>query len=276
MRLASTDVKTQRRGVVVLEELEVQATSGGNLERDSGASGAGIHAKGVGRATLELVDGADLLGDSGGVRVGGRLVSNTVQDSDGETTLVVEGVAGGLELVKLREEEDGRASLASVRGRDVEVEDGRNLGTDGAVVLSTVGLARVAGVNRDDQVGVLVSTVDVGRASGCGGSTAGNDGRGSSGCDAGLGRDGGRHAGGGALRNSGTAVGNGDQGGGEDGDGLAIVSNRGGSLGGDGNDCGTSGRATGRANGKRRCNDGACGRCGGRNSGRNRGGSRGN
>ncbi len=42
-----------------------------------------------------------LLGDGGGVGVGGGLVSNTVQDSDGETTLVVEGVAGGLELVKL-------------------------------------------------------------------------------------------------------------------------------------------------------------------------------
>jgi len=114
--------------------------------------------------TLESVNGADLLGDSGSVGVGGRLVSNTVQDGDSETALIVEGVAGGLKLVKLGEEEDSGAGLSSVRSRDIEVEDGRNLRVKSAVVLGTVGLVRIVGINGDDQVRVLVSTVDVGGA----------------------------------------------------------------------------------------------------------------
>lgn len=64
----------------------------------------------------------------------------------------------------LREQEHERAGLAGVRGWDVEVEDGADLWRDGAVVGSAIGGGGFARVNWDDEVRVLVLSVEVGRA----------------------------------------------------------------------------------------------------------------
>jgi len=49
-----------------------------------------------------------------------------------------------------REEEDELAVLAGGRGGDVKIEDGGNVGGDGAVELGAVGVGRVGGVDGDD------------------------------------------------------------------------------------------------------------------------------
>jgi len=61
-----------------------------------------------------------------------------------------ERVSGGLEGVLRREEEDELAVLVDGRGGDVEVEDGGDVGGDGAVKLGAVGVGRVGGIDGDD------------------------------------------------------------------------------------------------------------------------------
>jgi len=82
-----------------------------------------------------------------------------------ETTLVVEGVGASLELALLREEEDERAGLASIGGRNIKVEDGGDSAVDGTVVLGAVRGVGRGRADRDNQVRVLVVTVDVSWAS---------------------------------------------------------------------------------------------------------------
>jgi len=67
--LAGNDVETKRAWVVVLEVLEVKATSGGELEGDGGASWAAVTADDVAVARLQASDGAVLEGLAASSRV---------------------------------------------------------------------------------------------------------------------------------------------------------------------------------------------------------------
>jgi len=203
--------------VPILEPSDVKATRSGELVGESLASGT-------------RPGGNDLLGaDSdrdGGNGLGGRDVvvrgglsgrCAELRNSNGATG--GESVVGGLEQALGGESEDEVAGHATVRFRDIEVEDGASGAVDGRKVLSAEGLVRGGRADGDNQVGVLVSSGEVVRADGTG-SGSGSGGRGRSlgnADDCGRGEGGGEGAGrldsagrGGRNNDSGGAVGVGD------------------------------------------------------------------
>lgn len=170
-RLADSDVPTKRAWVVVLEVVELGATGARDLVTDALASGAHARDDGVAVAGHQAGDAAAGAAGLGGVGVGGAGVGWARQDGDLEATLVVEGVAGCLEVGLLGEEEDEGAGLAGVGGGEVEVQDGGGVGGDGAVVGGAGGGVGGLGGDGDHQVRVLVLAREVGWA-GLGGGAA--------------------------------------------------------------------------------------------------------
>jgi len=119
--LADGDVQTQRRGVVVLEEVEVGRTSVLHLVADSLASRAregGNHVRVAGR------DGGrtEVLRDRGHVAVRGGRACGRRELSEVDLAVTAEAVRRGLDILLLGEEEHQAAGLASIRRGDVEVE----------------------------------------------------------------------------------------------------------------------------------------------------------
>jgi len=155
--LARGDVQTERRWVVVLEELEAQSVGRADLNALGGTSSARSGSDGVAVARLDG-DRAELTLLAWAGVPGGLLVGNLAQLREDELTGAGEGVGRSLKLRLLWEEEDSAALLARVRAWDVEVEDGALLRADGGVVLSTVGLVWLSGVDWDDEVRGLVGT----------------------------------------------------------------------------------------------------------------------
>jgi len=175
--------------VPIIHPRDVKATNSGELVGESLASGTRS-----GGDDLLSTDSDGDCGDGLGGRnvvvrggLGGR--SAELRNSDGATG--GEGVVGGLEQALGGESEDELASLASIALRNVEVEDGAGGAVDSSVVLSAIGLVRGGGVNRDNQVGVLVGSGEVVGADGAGGSRGGRGGGRCLGRDAGDADDGG-------------------------------------------------------------------------------------
>lgn len=156
-----------RRGVVVLKEVEVGATSLLHLVADSLASRAGERGDQVGVARRDGEVAVVLL-DPRSVVVGRRLTSSRLELGEVNLAVSAEGVVRGLKLILGGEQEDQTAGLSRVRRGDIEVEDGRDGGGDGAEVLSTVGGVGSRRVDGDDQVRVLIVAREIGGAAGRG------------------------------------------------------------------------------------------------------------
>lgn len=161
-----------RRGVVVLEEVEVGATGVLHLVADGLTRGAGEGRDDVG-VTGRHSELAQVLLDSGGVVVGGRRASGGLERSKVDLTIAAEGVGRSLEVLLVGEEEDQAARLAGVRGGDIKVEDARDAGGDGAVVGGTRSVVGLGGVDGDDQMRVLVVAREISGAAAAGGLSAG-------------------------------------------------------------------------------------------------------
>jgi hypothetical protein len=86
-----------------------------------------------------------------------------------DLAISAERVRGRLQVGLVGEEEDERAGLAGVGGRDVKVEDGRDGGRNLAIVRRAFGGVGRRGVNRHDQVRVLVVAGEGSRAARAGG-----------------------------------------------------------------------------------------------------------
>lgn len=135
--------------------MEVSATGLGHLEGDGLASGA---REGGDNVAVTGGDGdiTKVLGDRGGVVVGGGAASDLRQLGEVNLAVTAEGVVGSLEISLLGEHEDQVTGRTLVRGGDVEVEEGRDGLANSAEVLGAVGGIGGGGVDGDDQVGVLV------------------------------------------------------------------------------------------------------------------------
>lgn len=164
LHLACGDVQAKRRRVVVLEVVEVRVACSRDLKGNGRSSGA------VKRGNVVSVsrrDGDDAIVSRLGrlVVVSGALRSRRRELGKVELAVTSKGVVGCLKILLVREEEDQAALLASIRGGDVKVEDGRDGARDGTKVLRSRGRVRVGAVNGNDQVRELVRPVEVGRAS---------------------------------------------------------------------------------------------------------------
>lgn len=162
MHLASGDEQTDGAWVPVLEVVEAGSRDRADSVRDSLASGA-REAGNNGGGTRGDSEVAEVSLDAALSGVGGRVGGHGGQLREVNLAVAGEAEGRGLELVLLGEEEDKRAS-ASVGLGDVEVEDGADVGGDGAVVGCAERLVRRRGGDRDDQVRVLVLAVEVGWA----------------------------------------------------------------------------------------------------------------
>ena len=162
--LARGHEETERRRVVVLEEVERKTALGRKLD---GLGGASLAVTGRDNVAVTRHDGeiAEVLSDGWCVAVGSLLVRNRAQLAATKAAGAREGVVGGGQVLLLREEEDNGALLSGVFRRDVEVEDRASGGADFAKVgsaLRDVGLVRGDG---DDQVRSLVSAGEASLAS---------------------------------------------------------------------------------------------------------------
>jgi hypothetical protein len=162
LHLASGDEQTDGAWVPVLEVVEAGSRNRVDLVRDSLAGGA-REACNNGGGTRGDSEAAEVSLDAAFGGVGGLVGGHGAQLLEVNLAVAGEAEGGGLELVLLGEEEDKRAS-ASVGLGDIEVEDGADVGGDGAVVLCAESLVRRRGGDRDDQMRVLVLTVEVGWA----------------------------------------------------------------------------------------------------------------
>lgn len=144
-----------RRGIPVLEEVEIGIASVLHLVRDgltSRARESGDEVRVAGRDG----DLTQVLRDRGHVALRGRLGGNIGELGNIDLAITAEGVVGGLEIGLLGEEEDQAASLTSIRVRNVEVEDARDGWGHCTEQRSTdwgIGRGRV---NRNDQVRPLI------------------------------------------------------------------------------------------------------------------------
>lgn len=156
-----------RRGVVVLEEVEVGATSVLHLEADCLSSGALEGRNQVGVARGDRGNAVVLL-DLGSIAEGSLRSSGRLQHGEIDLAVAAEGVRRGLEVLLLGEQEDETAGLAGVRGRNVKVEDARDGGRDCAVERGARSLVGRRGVDGYDQVGEFILSGEIGRAAGDG------------------------------------------------------------------------------------------------------------
>lgn len=158
--LALAHIHANGTRVVILEVLERKVTRAAHLVRDTLTRGA------IKRISSPAAARHDVEGSA--LAVLGRLVAPRrlligvgLELGDGALAGARESEGGGLEVGLLGEEEDGGAFFARVRGGDIKVEDGAGVAVYFAVVLGAVGLVGVLGVDRDDQVRVLVVAVEV-------------------------------------------------------------------------------------------------------------------
>ena len=158
LRLARADVHANRTGVVVLEVVERVITRAAHLVRDSLSSSTIARDNGVGVARRDAHT-AEVALLAGYVGPASRLHGRAAELGEAAGSAARCGVAGGLEILLLGEEEDDGALLARVGGGDVEVEDGAGRFVNLAVVRGTIGLIGRSGIDRDDQVRVLIVTI---------------------------------------------------------------------------------------------------------------------
>jgi len=154
--LAGSDVKTQRRRVVVLEEVQAQTILRRELNGLSGTSLAISGGDNIAVARLQC-DVTKVLLDSWSIAPRSLLARGTAELCAAETAGATESVIGRLKILLLREEEDDGTLLSVVLLRDVEVEDCAHSRVDLTVVTGTVGLIRVLGGNGYNQVRGLIS-----------------------------------------------------------------------------------------------------------------------
>jgi hypothetical protein len=161
--LALADVHANGAWVVILEVVDGEVTAAANLVAHSLASFAIARLDGVGVAGAEL-HGSKIPSLSRSVAPSSLCVGIALELADGAFSLTRDCVVGGLKVRFLGQHEHGRASLTGVRGRDIEVEDGADVGADRAVVRGAISLVGVLGVNGYNQMRVLVIAVEVLRA----------------------------------------------------------------------------------------------------------------
>jgi hypothetical protein len=161
--LALANIHAKRRWVVVLEEVESISTLATHLVRHSLPSSTRTRSNNIG-ITRGKAHASQVAGLAGLVSPRGLLVGRAAQLREAALSAARGSVAGGLEVLLVGEQEDDRACLAGVGGRDVEVEDGASGLVDFAVVRGAGGVIGRAGVDGDDQVRVLVVSIQVCRA----------------------------------------------------------------------------------------------------------------
>lgn len=156
--LTRGDEDANRAWIPVLKPLKTEAASGAGENGDGRSSLAGTggddiavsRGNVVNHAEVALNSRAGSVADAQGSR-GGKLVElDTAGSGHGEVR--------SLKLSLGREQEDNAALLASVAGRNIEVEDGAVAGAQVGVVLSSVGSAGGVLVDGDDGMRGLVST----------------------------------------------------------------------------------------------------------------------
>ena len=128
-----------RRGVPVIEPVEVGAASVLHLVGDGGTSRAGEGGDNVAVAGGDS-DVAKVLGHRGEVAGGSLVGDNGRELSEVDLAVTAEAEVGGLEISFLGEKEDQAASLACVGLWDVEVERGRDGRGHGTVVGGACGV----------------------------------------------------------------------------------------------------------------------------------------
>jgi hypothetical protein len=177
-RLTASDVGSDGAWVVVLEVLKGEVTLAADLVADGLASSAGTRGDGV------RVAGGDTHGGkvrllTGLVGVSSLLVGWALELGEVDLAGAGDGEGRGLKVLLLGEQENKRAGLARVRRRNVEVKDRAGVAVDLAVVLGAVSLVGLLRVDRYDEVGVLVVSVQISWAHATGLSRSGRSRRGS-------------------------------------------------------------------------------------------------
>jgi hypothetical protein len=114
--------KDLRRGVPVLEEVEVGAASVLHLEGDSLASRAGERRDNI-RVARGYSDSAKVLGDGGSVLETCRFLGNGGELGEVNLAITAEAIRRSLKILELREQEHETAGFVGVGGGDVEVEN---------------------------------------------------------------------------------------------------------------------------------------------------------
>lgn len=161
--LTGSDVQSQRRRVVVLEEVQAQAILRRELDRLGSASLAVPSSNNIAVAGLRR-DATKISLDSRSIAPGSLLVGRAAKLRAAQTARASELVRRGLEILLLGEQENNRTLLSLIVLGDVEVEDRTGGGVDLAVVAGAVNVVGMIRGNGYNQVRRLVSASERGLA----------------------------------------------------------------------------------------------------------------
>lgn len=153
--LAVSNEQSQRRRIPVLEVVKISVSQSTHLISDSLARRTS-KALNQSTAALRKSELSKRLLHTWLVVISSRRTSRTAQLLKLHTSSSGECVRGSLKLRVQRKEENEVACLASVRRRNVEVEDCGCVGGDGSKVLGSFCCCWGGGGYRDDEVGVLI------------------------------------------------------------------------------------------------------------------------
>ena len=154
---ARCDIEPNRCRVVVLEVAQARASHRADLDAHGGIRGAGPSRDAITATRRDRPD-AVVQRYGGGVGEGRLARCGAAEPGEVDGARPAEVVAGRLQLRLLGEQEHQRALQPVVAGRDVEVEDRRDGRRDGAEEGRAVGRGGRGGVDRDDQMRVLVAS----------------------------------------------------------------------------------------------------------------------